>query len=143
MRGDASRNGGAGGGIRGRMSDRLAHPLLWPRLALIGGVRLYQRFLSPVLPSACRYSPSCSPTPCRRSGRYGALRGSVLAAWRILRCNPWGGHGYDPPRWFGEPAPPEPMLDTSGPDAPGVGASEADAPGAHGHDVGEGHRHDG
>ena len=33
---------------------------------------------------------------------YGAVRGSVLAVWRILRCNPWGGHGWDPPRWFGE-----------------------------------------
>lgn len=34
--------------------------------------------------------------------KYGAARGAVLATYRILRCNPWGGHGFDPPRWFGE-----------------------------------------
>lgn len=37
--------------------------------------------------------------------KYGAIKGSILATYRVLRCNPWGGHGYDPPRWFGEPVP--------------------------------------
>jgi len=33
------------------------------------------------------------------------VKGTILAVWRVLRCNPWGGHGHDPPRWFGEPLP--------------------------------------
>jgi len=41
--------------------------------------------------------------------KYGAVKGTILAVWRVLRCNPWGSHGYDPPRWFGEP-PPDPAL---------------------------------
>ena len=41
--------------------------------------------------------------------KYGAVKGTILAVWRVLRCHPWAPHGYDPPRWFGEP-PPEPLL---------------------------------
>jgi putative component of membrane protein insertase Oxa1/YidC/SpoIIIJ protein YidD len=37
--------------------------------------------------------------------QYGAVKGTILAVHRVLRCNPWGGHGYDPPRWYGEPLP--------------------------------------
>lgn len=78
---------------------------LWhlPRLALVGVVRLYQGAISPWLPATCRYTPTCSEYAVQALRRYGALRGGVLAAWRIARCNPWGGHGHDPPRWFGEP----------------------------------------
>ncbi len=78
----------------------------WPRLALIGFVRVYQKVLSPGLPSACRFTPTCSQYAVEALHKYGAVRGVLLATWRILRCNPWGGHGYDPPRWFGEPKPP-------------------------------------
>lgn len=87
------------------------NPLHWPRQLLIGGVRLYQRLLSPLLPNACRFTPTCSHYAVEALGTYGAVRGSVLAVWRIVRCNPWGGHGYDPPRWFGEPRPELPRLD--------------------------------
>ena len=76
-----------------------------PRRALVGLVRLYQLGISPWLPPSCRYTPTCSQYAILALREYGALRGSVLAVWRILRCNPWGGHGYDPPRWFGEPPP--------------------------------------
>ena len=65
------------------------------RLAL-ALIRLYQRTLSRVLPPACRFVPSCSEYGYEAIERYGALRGGVLAIWRVLRCNPWGGHGYDP-----------------------------------------------
>jgi uncharacterized protein len=80
---------------------------LWrlPRLALVALVRLYQLAISPWLPSACRFTPSCSAYAIIALREYGFLRGTVLAGWRILRCNPWGGHGHDPPRWFGEGAP--------------------------------------
>lgn len=76
-----------------------------PRLLLIGLVRAYQLVLSPHLPTSCRYTPSCSAYAVEALQRYGALKGGLLAAHRILRCNPWGGHGFDPPRWYGEPRP--------------------------------------
>lgn len=73
-----------------------------PRLLLVGVVRVYQLGISPWFPPTCRYSPTCSQYAILSLKKYGALRGSILALWRILRCNPWGGHGHDPPRWFGE-----------------------------------------
>lgn len=78
---------------------------LWqlPRLALVGVVRIYQLVLSPLFPPSCRYTPTCSQYAILSLRQYGAVRGTILATWRILRCNPWGGHGHDPPRWFGEP----------------------------------------
>jgi len=74
-----------------------------PRNLLIGGVKLYQLLLSPHLGSACRFTPTCSQYAIQALNKYGALKGFVLATHRIVRCNPWGGHGYDPPRWYGEP----------------------------------------
>jgi uncharacterized protein len=56
----------------------------------------YQRFISPGLPRRCRYEPTCSRYAVRAIGEYGILRGLVLAAWRLLRCNPWSRGGYDP-----------------------------------------------
>ena len=67
----------------------------WPAALLIGVVRVYQRFLSPVLGPRCKYHPSCSEYAVRAIGSYGILRGSVLAAWRLLRCNPWSNGGVD------------------------------------------------
>ena len=57
--------------------------------------RLYQRFISPGLPRRCRYHPTCSEYAVRAVGSFGVLRGSVLAGWRVLRCNPWSGGGVD------------------------------------------------
>lgn len=76
-----------------------------PRRLLMLLVRGYQLLLSPHLPASCRYTPTCSVYAMQALERYGAVKGTVLAVWRVLRCNPWGGHGYDPPRWFGEPVP--------------------------------------
>lgn len=76
-----------------------------PRRALIGLVRLYQLVLSPHMGASCRFTPTCSQYAVESLRRYGAVRGLLMATWRILRCNPWGGHGYDPPRWFTEPRP--------------------------------------
>ena len=67
---------------------------------------MYQAVLSPLLGPSCRFTPTCSQYAVEALQRYGAVRGTILAGWRILRCNPWGGHGHDPPRWFGEPAAP-------------------------------------
>ncbi len=64
--------------------------------ALIGMVRVYRRWLSPSLPPACRYVPTCSAYAEEALTRYGAARGSWLALRRLLRCHPFGGSGYDP-----------------------------------------------
>jgi len=76
-----------------------------PRLLLIGVVRAYQLLLSPHMGNTCRFHPTCSTYAIQAFREYGALRGLVLTVYRLGRCHPWGGHGYDPPRWFGEPAP--------------------------------------
>ncbi|KAL5204411.1 hypothetical protein ABZP36_009282 [Zizania latifolia] len=65
-------------------------------------LKFYKREISPLLPSSCRYVPTCSEYSMQAYKRYGVVKGTVLTAWRLCRCNPLGGHGYDPPRWFGE-----------------------------------------
>ncbi len=59
-------------------------------------VKFYQYFISPLLPKTCRHYPSCSEYAIQALRTHGIFRGSLLAIWRILRCNPWGTHGYDP-----------------------------------------------
>jgi uncharacterized protein len=59
-------------------------------------VKGWQRGPSAVLPPSCRYDPSCSAYAIQALSRYGAARGGWLAAKRIARCHPWGGHGHDP-----------------------------------------------
>jgi putative membrane protein insertion efficiency factor len=63
-------------------------------------IRLYQRTLSKLLGPVCRYYPSCSHYGYRAIEVHGAVKGSALTAWRILRCNPWSRGGVDhvPPR---------------------------------------------
>jgi putative membrane protein insertion efficiency factor len=56
----------------------------------------YKVALSPFLPPACRYTPTCSEYARDAVLLHGALRGSWLAARRLARCHPWGGHGHDP-----------------------------------------------
>lgn len=65
-------------------------------LALIGLARIWQIGPSRILPSSCRFSPSCSQYAIEAIGKYGAIKGSWLAMKRLLRCNPWGGCGHDP-----------------------------------------------
>ncbi len=66
------------------------------RTVLVLMVRGYQVALSPLLPSSCRYYPSCSAYAIEALEKYGALRGSWLAARRIARCHPFRPGGYDP-----------------------------------------------
>jgi uncharacterized protein len=65
------------------------------RAVLIAPIRFYQRFISPVMPARCKYHPSCSQYAVDAIRHYGILRGVVLAAWRLLRCNPWSHGGVD------------------------------------------------
>lgn len=59
-------------------------------------VRLYQLLISPLLPPSCRYTPTCSRYAIEALEVHGAVLGSWLTLKRLLRCQPWGGHGYDP-----------------------------------------------
>jgi len=59
-------------------------------------IKVYQFVLSPILPNACRYTPTCSQYAIEAIQKYGIFIGSWKAIKRILRCNPWGGCGYDP-----------------------------------------------
>lgn len=63
---------------------------------VVAPIRLYQRFISPALPARCKYYPTCSAYAVQAIRSYGIGRGLVLAAWRILRCNPWSHGGVDP-----------------------------------------------
>ena len=65
--------------------------------ALTLAVRGYQAVLSPLMGGACRFEPSCSQYMLEAVEIHGAAKGFVLGAWRILRCHPFGKHGYDPP----------------------------------------------
>ena len=65
-------------------------------LPLLGVIRLYQLLVSPLLPAGtCKYHPSCSQYAAEALRRYGLVRGTVLAGWRLLRCNPWSHGGVD------------------------------------------------
>jgi putative membrane protein insertion efficiency factor len=66
------------------------------RSIVIMPIRAYQLLLSPMGGERCKYYPSCSEYAAQAIGRYGILRGLVLAGWRLLRCNPWSGGGVDP-----------------------------------------------
>ncbi len=64
--------------------------------ALILVARAWQWGPSRMLPASCRFEPSCSAYAIEALERHGALKGGWIAAKRIMRCHPWGGHGYDP-----------------------------------------------
>lgn len=63
---------------------------------LITACRTYKRYISPCLPPACRYTPTCSEYATDALTIHGAGKGSWLAMKRICRCHPWGGQGHDP-----------------------------------------------
>jgi putative membrane protein insertion efficiency factor len=66
------------------------------RTLLIGLLRFYKRWISPWLPSACRFDPTCSDYMRQAVERYGVPRGAWLGAKRLLRCHPFHAGGYDP-----------------------------------------------
>ena len=63
---------------------------------LIALLRLYRRFVSPLLPPACRFEPSCSQYAEEALRVHGFARGLALVVRRLARCHPWGGAGHDP-----------------------------------------------
>ena len=66
---------------------------IYPFLIII---RIYQTLISPLLPSTCRFSPTCSEYSKQSLIKHGLIKGIILSVKRILKCNPWGGNGYDP-----------------------------------------------
>lgn len=65
---------------------------------VLAALRFYQRWISPLLPPSCRFYPTCSQYAYEAIERYGVLKGGALAAWRVLRCNPFCKGGFDPVR---------------------------------------------
>ena len=63
---------------------------------LIVFIKFYRKAISPFLPGACRFTPTCSQYAIEAITRFGAIRGSLLSIYRILRCNPFCRGGYDP-----------------------------------------------
>ena len=63
---------------------------------LIAPIVFYRYAISPLKPATCRYTPTCSQYAIEAIKKHGPFKGSLLAAKRIGRCHPWGGHGYDP-----------------------------------------------
>ena len=67
------------------------------KYVMIKGIRAYQRYLSPLKGGIrCPYTPSCSNYALQAVEKYGAVKGGAMAAWRIMRCNPFSHGGYDP-----------------------------------------------
>jgi len=68
-----------------------------PRMLILGLIRLYQQTVSKALPAnTCRFYPSCSHYGYQAIYKYGVLKGTWMATWRVLRCNPFNPGGYDP-----------------------------------------------
>lgn len=63
---------------------------------MIKGIRIYQKYLSPLKYTKCPYYPTCSQYGLEAIEKYGAFKGGLMAVWRILRCNPFSKGGYDP-----------------------------------------------
>jgi len=66
------------------------------RALFLAPIRFYQRFVSPALPRRCKYEPTCSAYAVDAVREVGIVRGSILAGWRLLRCNPFSHGGWDP-----------------------------------------------
>jgi putative membrane protein insertion efficiency factor len=64
--------------------------------AVVASLRLYQRWVSPLLPQMCRFHPTCSEYACQSITRHGLARGAWLAAQRLCRCHPLHPGGFDP-----------------------------------------------
>ena len=67
--------------------------------SMTAAIGIYKGWISPLLPPACRFLPTCSQYGVQAIQEFGPTRGALLTAWRLLRCSPLGGKGYDPPRW--------------------------------------------
>ena len=79
--------------IIGFITKKISKAIVW---GLLLPIRFYQAAISPYTPATCRFKPTCSEYARQALIKHGPIKGLALAVWRILRCNPWGGSGYDP-----------------------------------------------
>lgn len=77
----------------GTLLHGVSRLLVW---LLVLPIRFYQLYISPLSGPSCRFTPTCSEYARQALLKHGPVKGLWLAVWRILRCNPWGGSGYDP-----------------------------------------------
>jgi putative membrane protein insertion efficiency factor len=75
------------------MTNVLKYILIFPFLL---AVKFYQLCISPLKPPSCRFEPTCSQYALEALRKHGLIKGLYLSVRRVLRCHPWGGHGYDP-----------------------------------------------
>lgn len=75
------------------MSNKIIKLTVWLMLL---PVKFYRRFITPLTPPTCRFTPTCSEYAVEALQKYGPIKGSWLAIRRVLRCRPGGGSGYDP-----------------------------------------------
>lgn len=80
-------------GILQKIWSLLTRGLTW---ILVLPIVFYQKCITPYTPPSCRFTPTCSEYARQAILKHGPFKGLALAIWRILRCNPWGGSGYDP-----------------------------------------------
>mmetsp|Transcript_348 Transcript_348/g.339 ORF Transcript_348/g.339 Transcript_348/m.339 type:complete len:165 (+) Transcript_348:108-602(+) len=66
---------------------------------MLDSIKWYKSTLSPMMPPNCRFLPTCSSYGIQAIEEYGPWKGGILTIWRIMRCTPFGGFGYDPPTW--------------------------------------------
>jgi uncharacterized protein len=90
--------GEAGTAVPARLRRAYAGALHVPSKLGIGLVWAYRLTLGALFPTTCKYHPSCSEYAVQALRRHGLVRGSLLAGWRLLRCNPWSHGGFDPVR---------------------------------------------
>ena len=76
-----------------RLIKIISRILVW---LLLLPIRFYQVAITPYTPPSCRFTPTCSEYARQALIKHGPVKGLAFAIWRILRCNPWGGSGYDP-----------------------------------------------
>lgn len=76
-------------------SARFSRVSAWITALFLAPIRLYQRLISPSLPRRCKYEPTCSAYAAQAIRELGVIRGSILAAWRLIRCNPFSHGGVD------------------------------------------------
>jgi hypothetical protein len=80
-----------------RLRDLPRKVINWPRIALLGLIRIYQASVARTLsPDTCRFYPSCSHYGYQAVYKYGVIKGGAMASWRVMRCNPFNHGGYDP-----------------------------------------------
>ena len=78
-----------------RSTTPLARVRAWVREGFLLPVALYRKLISPLIPARCKYYPSCSTYAVQAVRELGVVRGTIVAGWRLARCNPWSHGGVD------------------------------------------------